>query len=86
VGAGDDHRSVGERQAEALAEVCDWVLDHGDTAVMPECGGHGPHVNVLVRLDDLEHRARAGCLDFGGTISPEALRAEPLWPPAEPRC
>jgi hypothetical protein len=68
---GDDDRSAGERQAEALAEVCGYVLDHGD---VPECGGHRPHVNMLIRLDDLENRARAGCLDFGGPIAPELLR------------
>jgi 5-methylcytosine-specific restriction protein A len=31
-------------------------------------------VNVLVRLEDLENRARAAALDFGGTLSPESLR------------
>ena len=70
----DDHRPAGERQAEAPAEVCGWVLDHGDTGIVPECGGRRPTVNVLVRLDDLQNRARAGCLDFGGATSPEALR------------
>jgi 5-methylcytosine-specific restriction protein A len=67
----DDRRPAGERQAAALAEVCGYVLDHGD---VPECGGRRPHVNVLVRLEDLQNRARAACLDFGGTMSPEALR------------
>jgi hypothetical protein len=67
----DDHRTAGERQAEALAEVCGYVLDHGD---VPASGGHRPHVNLLVRLDDLQNRARAACLDFGGVVSPEALR------------
>jgi Domain of unknown function (DUF222)/HNH endonuclease len=67
----DDDRSTAERQAEALAVVCGYVLDHGD---VPECGGHRPHVNVLIRLDDLENRARAGCLDFGGPVAPESLR------------
>jgi 5-methylcytosine-specific restriction protein A len=70
----DDHRPTAERQAEALAEVCGWVLDHGDRGIVPECGGHRPHLNVLVRLDDLQRRARAACLDFGGPVSPEALR------------
>ena len=51
--------------------MCGYVLDHGD---VPECGGHRPHVNVLVRLEDLQSRARAACLDFGGVMSPEALR------------
>jgi Domain of unknown function (DUF222)/HNH endonuclease len=67
----DDDRSAGERQAEALAEVCGHVLDHGD---VPECGGRRPQLNVLVRLEDLQSRARAACLDFGGTVSPESLR------------
>jgi 5-methylcytosine-specific restriction protein A len=71
---GDDDRTAGQRQAEALAEVCSHVLDHGPADLVPECGGHRPHVNVLIRLDDLQNRARAGCLDFGGTVSPEALR------------
>lgn len=67
----DDDRLAGQRQAEALADVCGYVLDHGD---VPECGGHRPHVNVLIRLDDLQNRARAACLDFGGAVSPESLR------------
>jgi 5-methylcytosine-specific restriction protein A len=64
---GDDDRGVGERQAHALAEVCGHALDHGD---VPQCGGHRPHLNVLVRLDDLENRARAAALDFGGPLTP----------------
>jgi hypothetical protein len=67
----DDERSMGERQAEALADVCGYVLDHGD---VPECGGHRSHVNVVIRLEDLQNRARAGCLDFGGPVAPESLR------------
>ena len=67
----DDDRSAGERQAAALADVCGYMLDHGD---VPECGGHRPRINVLIRLEDLENRARAGCLDFGGSVAPESLR------------
>ena len=70
----DDDRSAGERQAEALADVCGYVLDHAPSSVLPDAGGHRPHVNVLIRLDDLENRARAGCLDFGGPVAPESLR------------
>ncbi len=51
--------------------MCGYVLDHGD---VPACGGHRPHVSVLVRLEDLENRARAACLDLGGALSPAALR------------
>jgi hypothetical protein len=67
----DDDRSAAERQAEALAEVCGYVLDHGD---VPHCGGARPHLTVLVRLEDLENRARSAMLDLGGTLSPESLR------------
>jgi hypothetical protein len=68
---GDDDRTPAQRQAEALAEICGYVLDHAE---VPACGGRRPHLNVLVRLEDLEHRARAACLDFGGGLSPESLR------------
>ena len=71
---GDDDRPVAQRQAEALADVCGYVLDHAPSAVLPECGGRRPQVSVLVRLEDLQNRARAACLDFGGTVSPESLR------------
>ncbi len=42
--------------------------------VLPDVGGHRPHVNVLIRLEDLENRVRAACLDFGGPVAPESLR------------
>jgi 5-methylcytosine-specific restriction protein A len=71
---GDDDRPAAQRQAEALADVCGYVLEHAPSAVLPECGGRRPHVSVLVRLEDLQNRARAACLDFGGTVSPESLR------------
>ena len=67
----DDPRCAAQRQADALAEVCGFVLDHGD---VPEVGGRRPHLNVLVRLEDLEYRCRAAVLDFGGTLTPGALR------------
>jgi hypothetical protein len=67
----DDHRSPAQRQAEALAEVCGYVLDHGD---VPDSGGHRPHLNVIIGLEDLETRARAAMLDFGGRLSSESLR------------
>jgi hypothetical protein len=71
---GDDDRPPAQRQAEALADVCGYVLDHAPSAMLPECGGRRPHLTVLVRLEDLQNRARAACLDFGGTVSPESLR------------
>jgi hypothetical protein len=70
----DDDRTAGQRQAEALADVCGYVLDHGPASLVPECGGQRPHVNVLIRLEDLQDRVRAAWLDFGGAVSPESLR------------
>jgi len=67
----DDRRTPAQRQAAALADACGYVLDHAD---VPACGGRRPHLNVLVPLEELENRARAACLDFGGTLSPESLR------------
>jgi hypothetical protein len=67
----DDQRSHAERQAQAMVEVCGHVLDHGH---VPHTGGGRPHLNVLVRLEDLENRCRAAVLDFGGVVSPESLR------------
>jgi 5-methylcytosine-specific restriction protein A len=70
----DDDRPGGRRRAEALADACGYVLDHAGSSVLPERGGQRPHLNVLVRLEDLENRARAGCLDLGGPLPAETLR------------
>jgi hypothetical protein len=67
----DDPRPTGQRQAEALADACAFVLEHGD---LPQRGGSRPHLNVIVRLEDLEDRCRSALLDFGGGLSPQALR------------
>ncbi|MGE3257941.1 DUF222 domain-containing protein, partial [Pseudonocardia sp.] len=69
-----EERSLGQRQAEALADACGYVLDHADAEVLPAGGGERPHLTVIVRLEDLENRARAACLDLGGPLSPESLR------------
>jgi hypothetical protein len=70
----DDQRPTGQRQAEALADACGYVLAHGDHGVLPETGGRRPHLNVLIRLEDLEGRARSAVLDLGGRMTPESLR------------
>ena len=69
----EDDRTPAQRQAEALADACGWVLDHADTTALPSCGGRRPQVNVVIGLADLERRARGACLDFGGTLSPASL-------------
>jgi hypothetical protein len=67
----EDDRTAAERQADALADVCGFVAEHGDSTVLPD---HRPNVAVTVQLTDLENRAGAGCLSFGGIPSPGALR------------
>ncbi len=67
----DDQRSMGQRQAAALADICGYVLDHGD---VPHAGGHRPHLNVHIPLEELENRVRTAILDFGGTITTKDLR------------
>jgi Domain of unknown function (DUF222)/HNH endonuclease len=70
----EDDRTPAQRQAEALADACGWVLAHADTTALSSCGGRRPQLNVVIGLADLERRARAACLDFGGTLSPASLR------------
>ncbi|WP_232667391.1 DUF222 domain-containing protein, partial [Pseudonocardia sp. TRM90224] len=67
----DDQRSMGQRQAAALADICGYVLDHGD---VPHAGGHRPHLNVHIPLAELENRVRTAILDFGGAIATKDLR------------
>ncbi len=70
----EDTRPLLQRQAEAMAEVFGWVAEHGDPTITPSAGGRRPQVTVHIRLEDLQNRARAACLDFGGTLSPAGLR------------
>ncbi|MGE3289287.1 MAG: DUF222 domain-containing protein [Pseudonocardia sp.] len=66
-----EQRPLGQRQAEALADACGHVLDHGE---LPATGGERPHLSVVVRLEDLQNRARAARLDLSGPLTPEGLR------------
>lgn len=77
----DDHRSVGERQADALAEVCGFVLDHGD---VPECGGRRPQLNVLIRLEDLEPAAGRRRWTSAAPRHPNRCGCWPATPPSCP--
>ena len=67
----EDPRSTAQRRADALGEMCGYVLTHGD---LPQTGGHRPTLTVTVTLDDLEQRAREAVLDLGGALTPAALR------------
>ena len=65
-----DTRSLGERQADALAEVCLNSLDQGQ---LPSVGGERPHLNVTVSLRELEAHGRRAMLDTG-PLTPSELR------------
>ncbi len=49
--AADDHRSAGQRQADALLEICRQSLDSGS---LPQRGGQKPHLHLLAELDALQ--------------------------------
>jgi 5-methylcytosine-specific restriction protein A len=70
----DETREPAQRAAEALAEVCGYALEHGPTALVPDTGGRRPQLVVTIPLEELERRARAAMLEFGGQLSAESLR------------
>jgi len=69
----DDHRSPAQRRADALVEVCQHTLTHGD---IPTVGGHRPTVNITLSLQSLrkEPGTPGGELDWAGDITAEAAR------------
>jgi hypothetical protein len=69
-GVGDD-RSPGQRRADALTEVCRLALHTTD---LPDNGGDRPQIVVTVDLDSVNRQLRAGTLDTGETLTPEAVR------------
>jgi 5-methylcytosine-specific restriction protein A len=69
--AADDPRTLPERQADALGQVCGRALDAGEVGTT---GGERPHLNVIIPLEELERRARGALLDFGGQLTPADLR------------
>lgn len=71
-GAPDDHRTPGQRRADALAELCRQHLDRGQSAVS---GGERPHLNVLVDFETLQlGRGSLSELPSGAVLHPEAVR------------
>ncbi|MFL5796526.1 MAG: DUF222 domain-containing protein [Actinomycetota bacterium] len=68
----DDHRTLAQRRADALGEICMQSLGRSDR---PAVGGERPHVTVTVDLEALEGRAGYRCeLDDAGGLSPEDAR------------
>ncbi len=52
----DDERTTPERQADALAEVCGFVAEHGDSKVLPDGLTRRPQVSLITQVTDLENR------------------------------
>ncbi len=66
-----ESRSPAERRADALRDVCQWFLDHQDTATT--VGRHRPHVNLVLTLEELEARSGGHTLD-GTLLDADAIR------------
>ena len=69
--AADEDNSLGQRQADALGEICAHALDEGR---LPGQGGERPHVSVTMSLAALRAGVRGTNLELGGRIGPGELR------------
>ena len=59
----DDDRSAGQRRADALTEVCEQVLRHGE---LPEHGGQRPQLSYVLPADWAAARqSESRCADCG---------------------
>ncbi len=66
-----DQRSVGQRQADALVEVCSRTLA---AETLPTSGGFPAHVAIAIDHDRLRETAGVGMLDTGAPIPAAAVR------------
>jgi 5-methylcytosine-specific restriction protein A len=60
--ADGESRTPAERRADAFAEICEHFLNHHN---IPTTRRNRPHVNVVIRLEDLEAGARGSLIDYG---------------------
>jgi hypothetical protein len=68
----DDHRSMPQRNADALVDVCRFWLDHNDDTSIG--GGERPHITVTVPYATLTgDERRLGEID-GSAVDPETIR------------
>lgn len=71
----EDTRSIGQRRADALAELAEQVLGHGD---LPVSGGQRPQVSYVLPADWAAARqAEAICRDCGPRCEAHAVRRAP---------
>ncbi|MGH8921666.1 MAG: DUF222 domain-containing protein, partial [Actinomycetes bacterium] len=59
---GED-KTLGERQADALAAICEQSLDDGH---LPAEGGERPHITAIMNFEQMRTQARGLELEFGG--------------------
>jgi hypothetical protein len=69
--AADENKSLGQRQADALGEICAHTLDEGR---LPAQGGERPHVAITMALEALKAGLRGANLELGGHIGPGEVR------------
>jgi 5-methylcytosine-specific restriction protein A len=68
----DEGKSLAQRQADALGEMCEHLLDEGQ---LPECADEKPHLSVTVAHDTLTKQLHGACLTATGLpIGPRELR------------
>ena len=67
---GDSERSLAERDADALGELCTNSLDEGQPR---EQGGERPHVLLVISLEQLR-KNRGTVLEYGGQLSAALTR------------
>jgi uncharacterized protein DUF222 len=66
-----EHKTLGERQADTLGEICENALDEGR---LPVKGGQRPHVLLTLDYQQLLRQLKGATLDLGGHIGPNDLR------------
>jgi Domain of unknown function (DUF222) len=69
--AADENKSLGQRRADALGEICAYALDEGR---LPAQGGERPHVAITMGLEQLTAGLRGANLELGGRIGPGEVR------------
>jgi 5-methylcytosine-specific restriction protein A len=67
----DRDKTLGERQADALAAICEHALDDG---YLPAEGGQRPHFTAILNFETLRTQARGAELEFGGMTTAAQLR------------
>lgn len=76
----DDHRTAGQRSADALVDVCRFSLDHDDT--IETSGGTKPHITATIDVRTLGSNADANDLEPNGEQTDEHDPVAPDEPPA----